>query len=44
MGFRELRGLAGVMRIKAAPGREAQGILPYLKIYTTLLEAENVLT
>ena len=33
-----------VMRIKAAPGREAQGVLPYVLIYIILLEAQDVLT
>ena len=32
------RPLFWVMRIKAAPGREAQGILPYIPIYIILRE------
>ena len=32
------------MGIKSAPGREAQGILAYMPIYTTLREVYDVLT
>ena len=31
-------------RIKAAPGREVQGVLPYIPIYIILWEAQDILT
>ena len=36
--------LAKLMRIQAAPGRKAQGVLPYIPIYIILQEAQDVLT